>query len=322
MADITRELRQYLETISLSQGKKEKLRISRDSLGQKIESHFEENGRKKPIFRQQGSFDMGTIINPLDGEYDLDYGVYLQGYSDEENDWPSPTTVHNWIIDAVKSHTQTPPENKDTCVRVVFKGQYHIDLPSYIESDSKCKLSHLDGWIQSQPKDLTVWFQQQVSAKGQTLRDVVKILKGWSDFQRGKRGKMPSGLILTILAAEKFVDRDRLDECVYKTVKSIADTVRCGVEVINPTDPNEKISDRLSDAVKKRFQQAIAQLSNRLETAFYENSFAESSKIWIGEFGDRFPEATDPDDKQELDISVLTGTYDKERTIKPWGYKQ
>ena len=128
MADVTRELNQYLESISLSQSQKDKLRTSRNSLGDKIKAHFEEKGRKQPIFRQQGSFDMETIINPIDGEYDLDYGVYLQGYSDKENNWPAPDTVHNWIVEAVESHTQTPPINKKACVRVVFKRQYHTTI--------------------------------------------------------------------------------------------------------------------------------------------------------------------------------------------------
>jgi len=321
MADVTRELKQYLEKISLSQAQKEHLRTSRDSLAEKIKEHFEKNERKKPVFKQQGSFDMGTIITPISGEYDLDYGVYLQGYSDEESTWPTPQTVHNWVIEAVKVHTTTAPVDKKTCVRVIFKGKYHIDLPSYIESNRKCKLSRRDEWVQSQPKDISIWFQQQVKIKGEMLRDVVKILKGWADFQSETIGKMPSGLILTILAANNFVERDRLDECVCMTSKAIATNVKNIVDVVNPTDSNERISDRLSDTIKKRFQDAIAQLANKLDAACKEKSFAASSRIWIGEFGGRFPEATDPDDKLKNNIALLAKKCDSKSTIKPWGYE-
>lgn len=322
MADVTREVKKYLDKISLLQNQKEELRRSREALADQIKDHFREEGRKIPDFKQQGSFDMGTIIQPIDGEYDLDYGVYLQGYSDDEDEWPAPATVHNWIIDAVKNHTQTDPENKKTCVRVIYKGNYHIDLPIYIESESKCKLAHLGkGWIQSQPKDITLWFQEQINDKGIALRDVVKILKGWADYQDDKYGKMPSGLVLTILAADNFVDRDRLDECVYETVKGIYWQIKDQVEIYNPADPNEKISDRLSDQVKHRFQEKVKTLADDLKAACKEESFAQSSKLWNEKFGDRFPIASDPDEEQKKNITILIEKYGNAKTIKPWGYK-
>lgn len=322
MADVTREVKKYLDEISLLQNQKEELRKSREALADKIKDHFKEKSRKVPVFRQQGSFDMGTIIKPIDGEYDLDYGVYLQGYSDDESEWPAPETVHNWIIDAVKNHTKTDPENKKTCVRVIYKGSYHIDLSIYIESKSKCKLAHLEkGWIQSQPKDITSWFQDQVNNKGSMLRDVVKILKGWADYQSEKSGKMPSGLILTILAANNFVDYERLDECVYETVKGIYWEIKDQVEIYNPADPNEKISDRLTEQIKRRFQEAVESLVDNLKAAYEKESFAESSKLWNEEFGDRFPVASDPDEEQKKNIALLAGKYAREKTIKPWGYE-
>lgn len=322
MADVTREVKKYLDEINLLQNQKEELRKSREALADKIKDHFKEKSRKVPVFRQQGSFDMGTIVKPIDGEYDLDYGVYLQGYSDDEDEWSAPATVHNWIIDAVKNHTKTPPENKKTCVRVIFKGSYHIDLPIYIESKSKCKLAHLEkGWIQSQSKNITEWFQEQVIDKGSALRDVVKILKGWADHQGTKRGKMPSGLALTILAANNFIDRERLDESVYETVKAIYWQTKDQVEIYNPTDPCEKISDRLSDQVKQRFQEAVESLFDNLKAAYENKSFFESSKLWNEEFGDRFPLTADPDEKQKKNIALLAKSYEQKSTIKPWGYK-
>ena len=51
---------------------------------------------------------MKTVVNPLgDKEYDLDDGIYIQGYDDLEMDeWVTPATVHAWIKDAVKDRTQ------------------------------------------------------------------------------------------------------------------------------------------------------------------------------------------------------------------------
>lgn len=321
MADVTRQLNEYLERITLSSTQEDSLRRSREALADKIKVYFREQGKTMPVFKQQGSFDMRTIIVPLDKEFDLDYGVYLQEYDDNEEEWPSPGTVHRWIIDAVKNHTQTEPENKNTCVRVIFKNQYHIDLPSYIETEAKCKLSHIEkGWIQSQPKDITKWFQKQINEKGEGLRSVVKFLKGWADFQKYKRGKMPSGLVLTILAADNYVQMDRLDESVFRTVIKIMESVRFRVQVRNPVDPRELVSDRLSDAVKKRFQEAIQDLNDSLRLAYLEDSFSKSCSLWIKEVGDRFPTCSDPDEKQRQDINHLAQSFSANKTIKPWGY--
>jgi hypothetical protein len=112
------------------------------------------------------------------------------------------------------------------------------------------------------------------------LRDVVKTLKGWADYQSEKRGKMPSGLVFTILAANNFVDYERLDECVYETVKGIYREIKDQVEIYNPADPNEKISDRLTEQVKQRFQEAVESLVGNLKAAHEKESFAESSNLW------------------------------------------
>lgn len=51
---------------------------------------------------------MKTVINTIgDNEYDLDDGVYIQGYDDVElEDWPVASTVHKWVKDAVSERTK------------------------------------------------------------------------------------------------------------------------------------------------------------------------------------------------------------------------
>lgn len=68
MADVTREVNKYLDKISLLQNQKDELRKSREALADKIKDHFKEKSRKVPVFKQQGSFDMGTIIKPIEWE--------------------------------------------------------------------------------------------------------------------------------------------------------------------------------------------------------------------------------------------------------------
>ena len=45
------------------------------------------------------------MVNPLDGEYDLDDGVYLRHLGDNKSEWPKTETVHEEIMEAVEEHT-------------------------------------------------------------------------------------------------------------------------------------------------------------------------------------------------------------------------
>jgi len=111
----------FNNNISLTKTKKENLRGSRNAIRDKIKSYFKNKDIKQPKFCGQGSYMMGTIINPVDdeGEYDLDDGAYFSEYEDEpKQDWPNVDTVHKWICDALETHTSESPINKTTCVRI------------------------------------------------------------------------------------------------------------------------------------------------------------------------------------------------------------
>lgn len=85
------------DEIYLKSDKKESLRTSRNALRDKIKKYFsEELDVKKPKFYGQGSYMMNTTVTPIDGEYDIDDGIYLEHLKDtDEGDWPTPSTVHS-----------------------------------------------------------------------------------------------------------------------------------------------------------------------------------------------------------------------------------
>lgn len=133
----------FNDNLTLKKKYKDLVITGRNALRNKIGSKFEENDRKKPKYFMQGSYAMNTAINPEeDEEFDLDDGVYLQGYSDDKDTWPATTTVHDWVKKAVDKHTSNDPIDKNTCVRVVYEEKYHIDLPIYImgedDADNAC----------------------------------------------------------------------------------------------------------------------------------------------------------------------------------------
>lgn len=84
MANTHKLLNTFCSEITLSTSKNNNLKTSRNALRSDIKDWFAEKGKKKPIFCWQGSFSMKTLVNPISGDYDLDDGVYLQGYEDVE----------------------------------------------------------------------------------------------------------------------------------------------------------------------------------------------------------------------------------------------
>ena len=293
--------------IELKSNKKASLRTSRDAIREDIRNHFEKELKvSKPKFRGQGSYMMNTIIKPIDGEYDIDDGVYLEHLADtDEEDWPTTGTVHNWIVKAVQDRTSTPPKNKNTCVRVIYKGDYHIDLPIYIKATDSDhpKLAHkTKGWVDSDPKELTKWFNEQVSSKNAQLKRLVRYFKAWKDFKKNG-DKFPSGMIFTILAANHYVEgyEDADDSAFIAVAKEIYDALNANFSLNRPVFPGEELFEDWSETAKTNFLTKLSSLIDNGQKAFEEADKVAASKIWIKIFGDRFPEFTPPKNENNIE---------------------
>ncbi|MED3396347.1 MULTISPECIES: CBASS cGAMP synthase [Bacillus cereus group] len=297
--------------ISLSSDKKEDLRTSRDALRKKIKKYFEETlNVKAPLFYGQGSYMMNTTINPLDdGEYDIDDGIYLEHMKQfDEEEWKTPATVHNWIVRAVDKHTSAKPINKGTCVRVKYTKSYHVDFPIYVKKDGEApKLAHLyKGWIESDPKEFTKWFNGQVKEKGDQLKRIVRYLKAWKDYKQGDI-KLPSGMVLTVLVANNFVGDypDRDDAALVATAKGIYDTLSEEFSVKRPISPFEELLEDWSDTKEQNFLTKLNSLVNTGQKALDAASQSNAINEWKRMFGDNFPEG-DPEGSKELSKAMKT----------------
>lgn len=323
MSDCQKQFIEFHGKIELNDSNETKLQRGRDAIRDLIKDHFKNNERTPvPSFCSQGSFAMRTTINPLDGEFDLDDGVYLEHLDKKSNaDWPTTDTVHRWICDAVDGHTEQPPVDKRTCVRVVYAGQYHIDLPIYAElnGDNLHAEKGARGWHKSDPIEITKWFQKAIKEHGEQLRRFVRYFKAWADFN-SKDGKLPSSLILTVLAVQNFRAHDRDDLCFANTVEAIRNSVSGVFYVLNPTDGAEELTSRLDADQKKRFQTIITSLASEGNKATQEDSRSKATKIWQKQFGSRFPIAEDEDEdakQKKADAERLASVY-VAKTIKPW----
>ena len=166
MANLHRSFDKFNKKISLDSSHKESLRTSRNSVRDKIRKYFQEEEKGyTPKFHGQGSFMMNAIIEPLDGEFDIDDGIYLQVDSKPSE---AITTLHRWIYKAVEGHTKEKPIDKNPCVRLVYAGKYHIDLPLYhIEESGVPYLAHkAKGWTKSDPREFIDWFNGEADSSG------------------------------------------------------------------------------------------------------------------------------------------------------------
>ena len=179
------------------------------------------------------------------------------------------------------------------------------------------------GWHPSDSKVLTEWFNGYVQTYGEQLRRIVRYLKAWADYQSQKRGKMPSGLILTVLAVQNFRPNERDDKALADTVAAISVAVNPIFCVFNPVDTTEELTSRLSDTQKARFQDAISILSSDCSEAVNHESMKKASEIWRKQLGDRFPlveekEQCDNKQQRKQDAASLAAVYASRNPSKPW----
>jgi len=302
MANCHDLFQEFEEKIVLHESKRKYLRKGRNALRRIIRTAFRDADRSPlPDFKGQGSYAMSTIINPIKGEYDIDDGIYLRHLPETRlEEWPTPATVHAWIVDAVKGHTDTSPIDKRTCVRVVYAGDYHIDLPIYGQLDGKTYLAEKadKGWHESDPESLTTWFADSVKAKGQQLRRMVRYFKAWADY-RSQEGKMPSALILTVLVTEEYGLFDRDDSCFGDLTQKIRSRMLGDTTIINPVDPDEDLYERAKTDEKNRFIKAMARVNEAAQRALGATDKPEACREWRACFGDRWPSCDDIEEESK-----------------------
>lgn len=306
MSNCHGEFLAFCRTITLNQHEIRKLEKSRDAIMRKITNHLKEKKYPAPEFRGQGSFTMGTSIRPLEGFYDLDLGVYLHGLGTDSDEWPRTETIQNLIFNAVEFHTMTKPIRKTACIRVVYRSpyidkndiSYHIDLPIYaIEENfwgTKRTVIGLKGEAQwsesSDPQEFTDWFFERCHENRkdpEQLKRIVKYLKAWKEFMPASP-KMPSGMILTVLAAKNYQPSDRDDIALFNTVTKFYNRLDWMFSITKPTTPENDLAESMSDVEQKKFMERANRFLSVAEKAIDSKSHRDAVKAWARLFGYRF----------------------------------
>lgn len=282
------------DELKLTGTKKDRMCTSRDDLRKRIKKHFaEKHPDYKPRFYIQGSYKMGTVIRTEEDTCDMDNGVYF---------FPKPketaTTMQKWVLEAVEGATSTAPEHKKKCVRVIYKGDYHIDLPVYYRDSSEGDTSPSlavkgEGWYGSDPKKFWEWYQEKKDKKPQVVR-LIRFEKAWSDYKR-KSVRMPKGVALTVLCVKHRVLDDRDDKALYYTLKAIRDELKWSFKCIMPVIPNDDLLASFTDKQRDDFMAELDAFVDDAKKAIDEPNQLKASKLWRKHLGDRFPLGEDAD---------------------------
>jgi hypothetical protein len=313
MADLSKTFIEFNDAILLSPDKKKELRQEKNEIREEIKAYFKEKRDKHTVsFKGQGSIPMNTCIEPNSGEYDLDEGVYIFG---KEEDKPAATsTVHTWICEAL---SKREIKDKNTCVRVNCSAEFHVDLPIYYKTEKRDdqyyldtadvpELAHKDkGWLNSDPYAFKLWFDEQAKDKPQ-LKRLVRYLKAWSDNKQHLA--MPSGMVMTILVCKNCVLKDRDDEALLETLKTIQQNIddtrywSATYFCSRPTiDEKENLLDKYSATTRK--QNFLTELNTFIESgtkAIELKSKKDACSKWQKHLGDRFPCSAIEEDEESL----------------------
>jgi hypothetical protein len=254
-----------------------------------VAGYFKKHSLPSPVFKTQGSFVLKTIINPLSHEYDIDDGIYLKGLGNDISDWPAPRAMLKKVYTAVKNGFPRYTQVRRACVEVKKPGQYRIHLPVFAFHDTKPFVADTgpEGWHKSDTIELDWWLKEQFKKHGPQLKRLVRYIKAWSDVQR-KRYHLPSNLILTLYMVTEYPPDNRDDLAFANTVKNIARRIKRSYKLINPMEPGENMTRRLTPRQKRDGIAAMSKLSQAAEKALNTDNTGFRMIIWRKQFGERF----------------------------------
>ena len=319
MANNHEQFVEFHGAIKANDSRIEKLKGNRKALRDRIRNYFKNNleDEIQPKFYSQGSFAVGTILNPIVDDnglaaYDLDDGVYFIG--EPENDKHEIQWYHDKIYAAVDGHTDQKPNDKNACVRVNYADGHHIDLPIYfkVDGDEHPQLAHKKKpWTKQDAQEFNKWFEEQCSNK-RYLREIVRFLKAWRDWMKyDKSVDLPCGFILTILAANHYTENDasRWDVIMKDTLVSIHDELskEGHFKCKRPISPNEDLFEHYSETKKHTFLSRLKSFKEDAVRAVESKNQKEGCEKWQKYFGDRFSCSSAQDVDEDAQQKAFAG---------------
>jgi hypothetical protein len=257
---------------------------------------------KEPAYKKhknQGSYAMDTIIQHPQNDYDIDVGIMFdrEELKGERGADKSALCTRQMVCDAMQDDKfETPPKCLKNCVRVYYKEGHHVDMPvyrTYVEDGKfKQELASCD-WEDSDPEAINKWFKKAVEKSpdtdnGRQMRRITRLIKKWAKSRAS--WKMPSGFIISVLVDEKYIaQKDRDDDSLYSTLKSIRGRLSNDKDIYNPVNDSLLISEGKESQLDKMYEALNFYLENTLSILDDDDCTDSSAlKAWSEFFRDDF----------------------------------
>lgn len=320
--DLQSLFRKFDDTIKLHRYQENKELTRR---GQIILDHVRNNLGVKHTFQPfwQGSYAMGTGVQPINGDYDIDIGIEFNVCWEDH----PPVVVKGWVVDALKSlkstgQLQSEVRWREPCITVFHQlgnePKYHVDLAIMAKDRYGNGFRLARGKANAAPQDqkwepddrrsfVDALDRQFAGTDGEQFRRVIRYLKRWKDVQFPPEGVWaPSGLALAVAASQWFrpaksgwypnVEYDDL-EALRSLVESIranfhrrwdARTQRNMHRLKLPFRhaPHDDVMVQMSDEQHQQLYQRLEELTGWLDEARRTRTTVTLRKA----FGDEFPQ--------------------------------
>lgn len=254
---------------------------------QDVGQFLAENGGDRCSVYPQGSFLLGTAINPpQQTEYDIDL-VFRDGITKDETSQAELKERVGGMLEAYNDYkvgSEDAPDDfseKRRCWTFSYSSQgFHLDvLPAVIDADFKRSPNgilltdtKLRPWQYANPKDYAIWFRDQseemrrkiaASARAENVADVpnwavrstlqrlVQVLKWhcYLDFADDIDNRPPS-ILITTLAAHAYSGQDDLGAAILDVIDGMPNYISKSDGrwlVLNPAQPKENFVDKWNE---------------------------------------------------------------------------
>lgn len=259
----------HRDNVTLSQKQQTEMRNRRNAGRTRLETGLNLNGHPQPrAVQSQGSYQMRTMAQDDDNDYDIDDGAYFEDddLTDGDGDAITPVAARERVCEALKWDGRLKHEAtiKRNCVRQAYPAGYHIDVPVYrivtTEDEDGSETEHYelasgDDWVKSDARAVTRWYNNIVGelnageSDGSQMRRITKLTK---KFARRKPWKLKttSGICITKLVVDNFAySQDRDDKSLRETWKSIKKALDATSAIDHPVLVGTKLAQAGDDAV-------------------------------------------------------------------------
>lgn len=324
----------HRDEVTLPTATRTGMRENRDANRRRLKRGLEKNGKPQPgTFIIQGSYAMKTMTQHPRNDYDIDDGVPFDAETlKDKNGSPlTPEATKEMVRDALieGEGLKEDPRVKKNCVRAQYAAGHHIDMPVYrvTKAAGGRETKELAGetWRESNPTEITDWFRTEESKSHRQqenepqLRRLVRLLKRYSRSSLDENS--PSGLILTVLAAEQhmaYVARE--DEAFRALFRAMENRLTRDRIVRNPAPGSTDLLTRPKD--EPRITALLEQLSASLQILNVLDQpncrRSQALKAWKSVFRTSYFDIAikkaEEEEKQQASAAVAAAPY----VPKPW----